>query len=58
LANKPSAAFTLGGYQSIWTLRGGGAGTCRAELYGDGWKGDKQSTRVLATIYGSSGLTP
>jgi hypothetical protein len=45
----PSADFTMGGYSSIWTLRGGGDATCRAELDAYGWKGGKETTRVLAT---------
>jgi hypothetical protein len=47
--DRPSATFTLGAYSSIWTLRGGGDATCRAELDAYGWKGGKESTRVLAT---------
>jgi hypothetical protein len=47
--DKPGATFTLGGYSSIWTLRGGGAAVCRAELDAYGWKGGKESTRVLAS---------
>jgi hypothetical protein len=47
--DKPSATFLLGAYSSIWTLRGGGDATCRAELDAYGWKGGKESTRVLAT---------
>jgi hypothetical protein len=47
--DKPSATFTLGGYSSIWTLRGGGDAVCRAELDAYGWKGGKESTRVLAS---------
>jgi hypothetical protein len=47
--DKPSATFTLGAYSSIWTLRGGGSATCRAELDAYGWKGGKESIRVLAT---------
>ena len=43
--DKPSATFTLGGYSSIWTLRGGGDAICRAELDAYGWKGGKESTR-------------
>jgi hypothetical protein len=46
---KPSATFTLGGYSSIWTQRGGGNAVCRAELDAYGWKGGRQSIRVLAT---------
>jgi hypothetical protein len=29
--DKPSATFTLGGYSSIWTQRGGGNAICRAD---------------------------
>jgi hypothetical protein len=47
--DKPSATFTLGGYMSIWTLRGGGSALCRAELDAYGWKGGKESIRVLAS---------
>lgn len=47
--DKPSAGFTLGGYSSIWTLRGGGDAVCRADLDAYGWKRGKQSIRVLAT---------
>lgn len=47
--DKPNATYTLGGYSSIWTQRGGGAATCRADLDAYGWKGGKESTRVLAT---------
>jgi hypothetical protein len=47
--DHPSAAFTLGAYVSIWTLRGGGDAVCRADLDAYGWKGGKESTRVLAS---------
>ena len=47
--DKPEADYTLGGYSSIWTLRGGGPATCHAELDAYGWKGGKQSVRVLAS---------
>jgi hypothetical protein len=47
--DRPNATFTLGGYSSIWTLRGGGEAFCRAELDAYGWKGGKQSVRVLAS---------
>ena len=47
--DRPSADFMLGGYSSIWTLRGGGDAVCRADLDAYGWKSGKQSTRVLAT---------
>ena len=46
--DKPSATYTLGGYSSIWTQRGGGNATCRAELDAYGFKGGKESIRVLA----------
>ena len=47
--DKPNTTFTLGGHSSIWTLRGGGDAVCRAELDAYGWKGGKESTRVLAS---------
>jgi hypothetical protein len=47
--DKPSMTFTLGGYSSIWTQRGGGNAVCRAELDAYGWKGGRESVRVLAT---------
>jgi hypothetical protein len=47
--DKPTATFTMGAYSSIWTLRGGGDATCRAELDAYGWKGGKESVRVLAS---------
>jgi hypothetical protein len=47
--DHPSATFTLGGYSSIWTQRGGGPATCRADLDAYGWKSGKESIRVLAT---------
>jgi hypothetical protein len=47
--DKPGANFTLGGYSSIWTVRGGGDAVCRADLDAYGWKRGKESTRVLAT---------
>ena len=46
--DTPDATFTLGGYSSIWTLRGGGPATCLANLDAYGWKGGKESIRVLA----------
>lgn len=48
--DEPDAYFTLGGYSSIWTLRGGGDATCRANLVAVGWKGGKQSARVLKSL--------
>ena len=47
--DRPDATYTLGGYASIWTNRGGGEAVCRAELDAYGWKGGKQSMRVLAS---------
>ena len=47
--DKPGAQFLLGAYSSIWTLRGGGPAVCRADLDAYGWKGGKESTRVLAS---------
>jgi ABC-type glycerol-3-phosphate transport system substrate-binding protein len=47
--DRPNADFTLGGYSSIWTVRGGGPAVCRADLDAYGWKRGKESTRVLAT---------
>jgi hypothetical protein len=47
--DRPSAGFTLGGYSSIWTVRGGGDAVCRADLDAYGWKRGKESTRVLAS---------
>jgi hypothetical protein len=45
--DHPSAEFLLGAYSSIWTLRSGGAATCRADLDAYGWKGGQESIRVL-----------
>jgi hypothetical protein len=47
--DKPDAQFLLGAYSSIWTQRGGGPAKCRADLDAYGWKGGKESTRVLAS---------
>ena len=47
--DTPTAGFLLGAYSSIWTQRGGGPATCHAELDAYGWKGGKESTRVLAS---------
>ena len=44
----PGEPVLLGGYVSIWTLRGGGPAECRAELAAYGWRGGVQSIRVLA----------
>jgi hypothetical protein len=48
--DRPNATFTLGGYSSIWTLRGGGPATCKASLMAYGWHGGVQSTRTLAEV--------
>jgi hypothetical protein len=47
--DKPTAQFLLGAYSSIWTTRGGGPATCRADLDAYGWKGGQESIRVLAS---------
>ena len=47
--DKPDASLLLGAYSSLWTLRGGGPAECRADLDAYGWKGGKESTRVLAS---------
>ena len=47
--DTPSASYTLGGYSSIWTLRGGGPAVCRADLVAISWKSGKESSRQLAT---------
>jgi hypothetical protein len=47
--DTPAATFTMGGYASIWTLRGGGTATCVAKLEAYGWKGGVESIRVLAS---------
>jgi hypothetical protein len=47
--DAPSATFTLGGYSSIWTARGGGSAVCRADLYSYGFKSGVEYTQVLAT---------
>jgi hypothetical protein len=49
--DSPSATFSFSGQgqTSIWSLRGGGAATCRADLDAYGVKGGQESVRVLAT---------
>ena len=47
--DHPAASFLLGAYDSIWKQRGGGDALCRAELDAYGWKGGKQSVRILAS---------
>lgn len=47
--DHPPIAFTLGGYASIWTNRGGGPATCRADLYSYEFKHGGEQTQVLAT---------
>ncbi|HSB38713.1 MAG TPA: hypothetical protein VLD13_06460 [Gaiellaceae bacterium] len=48
--DKPGAQLLLGTYSSIWTQRGGGPAECRADPDTYGWKGGKESTRVLASV--------
>jgi hypothetical protein len=48
--DQPGAQFLLGALSSIWTQRGGGAAECRGELDAYGWKGGKESVRVLAYV--------
>src|SRR5262249_45342407 len=47
--DTPTAGFVLGAYSSLWTQRGGGPAVCHAELDAYGWKGGKESVRVLAS---------
>lgn len=47
--DNPDAEFTLGGYSSIWTERGGGAATVLCNLDAYGWKAKKESIRTLAS---------
>jgi hypothetical protein len=47
--DTPDATYTLGGFSSIWTIRGGGDATCRADLVAVGWKSGAQSARNLST---------
>jgi hypothetical protein len=47
--DKPDSQFLLGAYSSIWMQRGGGPAQCRADLDAYGWKGGKESIRVLAS---------
>jgi hypothetical protein len=47
--DHPSDTYTLGGYSSIWTVRGGGNAVCRADLDAYGWKSGVQSIQLLAT---------
>lgn len=46
LLDRPDSQFTLAG-SSRWAQRGGDA-TCRADLDAYGWKGVRQSIRILA----------
>jgi hypothetical protein len=46
--DHPGATFLLGAASSIWTNRGGGPATCRAELDAYGWKQGKETIRFLA----------
>ena len=49
--DRPDATFQIGAYDSIWKQRVAhgydATATCRAELDAYGWKGGKESTRVL-----------
>ena len=45
----PTTTFTLGGYASIWTNRGGGPAICRADLYSYGFKSGVEYATVLAS---------
>lgn len=45
--DQPNASFLLGGYSSIWTLRGGGGAECVANLDAFGWKAGAESVRIL-----------
>jgi hypothetical protein len=49
--NAPGAldSFSGQGQTSTWTLRGGGAATCRADLEAYGWKSGQSTVRLLAT---------
>jgi hypothetical protein len=47
--DHPDATFPLGGAWSIWTSRGGGPATCRAELDAYGWKQGKETIRSMAS---------
>jgi hypothetical protein len=46
--NHPDTTFTVGGGSSQWTA---GDATCNASLYAYGWKGGKESIRLLASTY-------
>lgn len=45
----PDYPILLGGGWSIWKDRGGGPAECVANLDAYGWKGGRQSIRILAT---------
>jgi hypothetical protein len=49
--DKPSAVFSFSGQgqTSIWSLRGGGPATCRADLDAYGVKSGQESVRLLAS---------
>jgi hypothetical protein len=49
--DSPGATFSFSGQgqTSRWSLRGGGAATCRADLDAYGWKSGKSTVQVLAT---------
>jgi hypothetical protein len=49
--DTPSATFSFSGQgqTSTWSLRGGGAATCRADLDAYGFKSGQESVRLLAS---------
>jgi hypothetical protein len=49
--NSPGAVFSFSGQgqTSTWSLRGGGAATCRADLDAYGWKSGQSTVRLLAS---------
>src|SRR5262245_58405325 len=47
--DHPDATFLLGAAYSIWTYRGGGPATCRADLDAYGWKQGKETIRLMAS---------
>lgn len=50
-ADSPSAVYSFSGQgqTSIWSLRGGGPATCRADLDAYGWKNGQSTVRLLAS---------
>jgi hypothetical protein len=49
--DSPSATFSFSGQgqTSIWSLRGGGAATCRADLDAYGYKNGQETIQLLAS---------